>query len=39
MLQAGAHGVAAIRGIWANDDVGAAARRYLSRYDEHEGRS
>lgn len=39
MLQAGARGVAAIRGIWADADSGAAARGYLSRYDEHEGRS
>jgi thiamine-phosphate diphosphorylase len=39
LRQAGAHGVAAIRGIWTNADVGAAARRYLSSYDEHEGRS
>lgn len=39
MLQAGAHGVAAVRGIWGSDDVAAAARRYLSQYDEYEGRS
>ena len=31
---AGAHGVAAIRGIWAADDAAAAAARYLSAYDD-----
>lgn len=34
---AGAYGVAAIRGIWGEDDAAAAARRYLSAYDDASG--
>ena len=34
---AGAYGIAAIRGIWGEDDAAAAARRYLSAYDDASG--
>ena len=34
---AGAYGIAAIRGIWGEDDAAAAARRYLSAYDDATG--
>lgn len=39
LRDAGAHGVAAISGIWGaqGHDVGKAARHYLSSYDEYEG--
>jgi thiazole tautomerase (transcriptional regulator TenI) len=33
MLNAGAHGVAAIRGVWQSENVAEAARRYLLAYD------
>ena len=34
---AGAYGIAAIRGIWGEDDAAAAAQRYLSTYDDASG--
>jgi len=34
---AGAYGIAVIRGIWGEDDAAAAARRYLSAYDDATG--
>jgi len=37
LVAAGAHGVAAIRGIWAAEDAAAAAAEYLSAY-EHAAR-
>jgi thiamine-phosphate diphosphorylase len=33
MRNAGAHGVAAIRGVWQSENVAEAARRYLLAYD------
>ena len=38
LLDAGAHGVAAISGIWAANDAERAAADYLSRYERHHGR-
>jgi thiamine-phosphate diphosphorylase len=37
LLDAGAHGVAAIRGIWVADDAERAALDYLSAYEGHRG--
>jgi thiamine-phosphate diphosphorylase len=37
LLDAGAHGVAAISGIWAANDAERAAADYLSRYERHHG--
>jgi thiazole tautomerase (transcriptional regulator TenI) len=37
LREAGAYGVAMIRGVWAADDAERAARRYLSIYDAHGG--
>ena len=38
LLDAGAHGVAAISGIWGANDAEHAAADYLSRYERHHGR-
>ena len=38
LLDAGAHGVAAISGIWGASDAERAAADYLSRYERHHGR-
>ena len=38
LLDAGAHGVAAISGIWGATDAERAAADYLSRYERHHGR-
>ncbi|HEV2179857.1 MAG TPA: thiamine phosphate synthase [Gemmatimonadaceae bacterium] len=38
LLDAGAHGVAAITGIWSANDAERAAADYLSRYERHHGR-
>lgn len=38
LLDAGAHGVAAISGIWGANDAERAAADYLSRYERHHGR-
>ena len=38
LLDAGAHGVAAISGIWSANDAERAAADYLSRYERHHGR-
>lgn len=38
LLDAGAHGVSAISGIWAANDAERAAADYLSRYERHHGR-
>jgi thiamine monophosphate synthase len=35
LLAAGAHGVAAIRGMWESGDAEQAAIDYLSAYEEH----
>lgn len=37
LLDAGAHGVAAISGIWGASDAERAAADYLSRYERHHG--
>lgn len=37
LLDAGAHGVAAISGIWGANDAERAAADYLSRYERHHG--
>jgi len=37
LLDAGAHGVAAISGIWSAGDAERAAADYLSRYERHHG--
>lgn len=38
LLDAGAHGLAAISGIWGASDAERAAADYLSRYERHHGR-
>lgn len=38
LLDAGAHGVAAISGIWSANDAERAAADYLSRYERHHRR-
>jgi thiazole tautomerase (transcriptional regulator TenI) len=37
LLDAGAHGVAAISGIWGASDAERAVADYLSRYERHHG--
>jgi thiamine-phosphate diphosphorylase len=34
--EAGAHGVAVLRGVWTDDDPGAAVTRYLDAMNEHD---